>query len=62
MKTLKVPDMHCANCVARIGKALAEAGIVYETDLAQKLVCVEDGKVKEAIETLDDIGFDARES
>lgn len=61
MKTLKVPDMHCGMCVARISKALTEQGIAFKVDLAGKTVEVEDTKVAAAVEVLDDIGFSAQE-
>lgn len=61
MKTLKVPDMHCQKCVERISNALSEEKIVFDVSLDQKIVTVEDGKLSEAIEALDDLGFDATE-
>ena len=38
MTTLKVPDMHCEKCVARITKALTEAELKFEVSLAEKTV------------------------
>lgn len=61
MKTLKVPDMHCGMCAARISKALTEKGIAFKVDLAGKTVEVEDTKVTAAVEALDDIGYSAQE-
>lgn len=43
MTTLKVPDMHCEKCVARITKALTEAELKFEVSLAEKTVKVEGG-------------------
>ena len=48
MTTLKVPDMHCEKCVARITKALTEAELKFEVSLAEKTRA-----------ELDDIGFTA---
>lgn len=59
MITLKVADMHCGKCVARISDALTEAGIQFEVDLDSKTVKVEENKVALAIDELDDLGFDA---
>ncbi len=61
MKTLKVPDMHCGMCSARITKALTEKGITFKVDLTAKTVEVEDTKVEAAVEALDDIGYSAQE-
>lgn len=61
MTVLNVPDMHCESCVARIEKSFAEAGIENTVSLADKTVTVkEDAKVMQAIEELDDLGFDAK--
>ena len=62
MKKLSVATMRCEKCVARISAALAEAGIAFEISLADKLVAVEETKVAEAIEALDDLGFEAVEA
>ncbi|WP_317856169.1 heavy metal-associated domain-containing protein [Chakrabartyella piscis] len=59
MKTLKVADMHCEMCVKRISNALTEAKIAFEVDLANQTVSVEESKVAEAVEELDDLGFEA---
>ncbi len=59
MKILKVKDMHCEKCVARISNVLSEAGIKFEIDLASQTVSVEESKSAQAIEELDDIGFEA---
>ncbi len=59
MITLKVEDMHCQNCVKRITNLLTEEGIQFEIDLDNRTVDVEDGRVDEAIDCLDDLGFEA---
>ncbi|MFI3176601.1 MAG: heavy metal-associated domain-containing protein [Eubacteriales bacterium] len=59
MKVLQVADMHCMKCVSRISDALTEAGIQFEVNLEAKTVSVEADKVNLAIDTLDDLGFDA---
>lgn len=58
MKILKVEDMHCEMCVKRISNALTQANIKFEIDLPAKTVSVEESKVEQAIEELDDLGFD----
>lgn len=62
MKVLKVPDMHCSKCVTRITNALQAEGISFEVDLANKTVSVEEAKVPQAKDALDDIGFAAEEA
>ncbi len=59
MKVLQVADMHCMKCVSRISDALTEAGIQFQVNLEAKTVSVEADKVNLAIDTLDDLGFDA---
>ncbi|MFI3324840.1 MAG: heavy-metal-associated domain-containing protein [Clostridia bacterium] len=59
MRILKVEDMHCPVCVKRISNALTQADIKFEVDLESKTVSVEEGKVEQAIEELDDLGFEA---
>ena len=59
MKTLHIPGMHCQHCVARISKALGEAGIAFTIDLDSKTVSVEETKEAAAREALDDLGFEA---
>ena len=59
MKTLMVPGMHCPKCVERIKNALAAENISCEVDLAAKTVTVGEADAAKAVETLDDIGFDA---
>lgn len=59
MKVLKVPDMHCEHCVARITDALQKDGLKFSVNLADKTVTIDgcDGCVATAVDTLDDLGF-----
>ena len=61
MTTLKVPDMHCEKCVARITNALNEAKLTFSVSLADKTVTVEGGvaELEKARSELDDLGFTA---
>ena len=59
MKTYKVPDMHCINCVNRIKKALDAENIAADVDLGSKTVSVKEADAKKTLEILDDLGFDA---
>ncbi|AEE17280.1 heavy-metal-associated domain-containing protein [Treponema brennaborense] len=61
MVTLQVPDMHCAKCVARISKALDDAGLTYRVSLEDKTVSIDgcDNCVRTAVQELDDLGFSA---
>lgn len=59
MITLHVPDMHCNHCVERITKALKDNGITGSVALDSKTVSVEERDVRQAVELLDDLGFDA---
>ncbi len=60
-KVLKVEDMHCSMCVARITRALQAAGLDFSVSLDDKTVTVNgtEDDVKKAISELDDIGFGA---
>ncbi len=60
MKTLKVPEMHCENCVSRIKNALNAASVKFEVSLDNKTISVDgdDNDVKIVVEALDDLGFD----
>ena len=62
MTTLKVPDMHCENCVARITKALTAAKLTFEVSLPDKTVTIDgtDADVAAAKSELTDLGFEAR--
>lgn len=62
MTTLKVPEMHCENCVRRITSALTEARLNFKVSLKDKTVTIDGcencvGKAKAA---LDDLGFSAQ--
>lgn len=59
MKVLKVPEMHCERCVARITEALQKDGLKFEVNLADQTVTIDgcDHCVATAVETLDDLGF-----
>ncbi len=60
MTKLKVEDMHCEKCVARITKTLGEAGMKFSVSLPDKEVTIEEGDIEKAIAELDYIGFTAR--
>ncbi len=63
MAVLHVEEMHCEHCVARIEKALTEAGLDYSVSLNDKTVTVNgcENCVKTAVDALDDLGFTAVE-
>lgn len=62
MIVLSVPEMHCENCVKRIHEAFDKANIQHEVNLADKTVSIEaEDTLKDAIELLDDLGFDAKQ-
>lgn len=61
MTTLKVPDMHCQKCVARITAAMEAANISCTISLEAQTVSVEEDNIPQAIEELDDLGFDVAE-
>lgn len=56
---IKVPDMHCENCVKRINNALSEAGIKFSVELDTKTVTVDGCEhcLKTALGELEDLGF-----
>lgn len=60
MKVIKVADMHCEKCVERISKSLAEKGLKFEVNLADKTVAIDgcDHCVQTALDALDDLGFE----
>ena len=64
MTVLKVADMHCGKCVERITKILTEDGLDFNVSLADKTVTINGCEpcVKTAIESLDDLGFEAIEA
>lgn len=57
----KAEEISCGHCVARIEKALSEAGITHKVELDQKTVGIEgdESVQKQAVELLDDLGFTA---
>ena len=59
MTTLNIEGMRCEGCVARIEKALGEAGINHTVSLEAKTVTVEgdDIVVAKAMEEIEDLGF-----
>ena len=59
MKTIKVPDMMCENCVRRITNALTEADLKFQVSLEEKTVTVDgcENCVKTAVSELADLGF-----
>lgn len=61
MITLNIQEMRCNHCVERIGKLLSDMGIKHTISLEEKQVSVEvqEDKLPEVIEELDDIGFTA---
>lgn len=59
MKTIKVPDMMCENCVKRITNALTEAELKFEVSLADKTVSIDGCQhcLQTAMGELEDLGF-----
>jgi len=59
MTILNIDGMRCDGCVARIEKALTEAGITHTVSLEAKTVTVEgdDAVVAKAMEEIEDLGF-----
>ena len=59
MTILNIDGMRCGGCVARIEKALTEAGITHTVSLEAKTVTVEgdDAVVAKAMEEIEDLGF-----
>lgn len=60
MKIIKVEDMHCEKCVARIEKILTEEGLKFSVSLENKTVTIDgcDHCLKIALEALEDLGFE----
>lgn len=60
MPVIKVADMHCEKCVARITKLLTEEGLDFSVSLEEKSVTINGCQhcVKTALEALDDLGFE----
>lgn len=59
MKTIKVPDMMCENCVKRITNALNEVELNFSVNLAEKTVTIDGCEhcLKTAMNELEDLGF-----
>jgi len=62
-KKMKVPDMHCENCVRRIKEALSAAGINATVELATATVTVQGCEhcFKKAFDAVYDLGFSPEE-
>jgi copper chaperone CopZ len=60
MAVIKVADMHCEKCVARITNLLTEEGLDFSVSLENKTVTINGCEhcVKTALEALDDLGFE----
>ena len=60
MTVIKVADMHCEKCVARITKLLTEEGLDFSVNLAEQTVTINGCQhcLKKALEALDDLGFE----
>ncbi len=60
MAVIKVEDMHCEKCVARISKIMSEEGLDFTVNLSEKSVTINGCQhcVKTALEALDDLGFE----
>ena len=60
MAIIKVADMHCEKCVARITNLLKEEGLDFSVNLADQTVTINGCQhcVKTALEALDDLGFE----
>ncbi len=60
MTVIRVPDMSCDHCVARINKTLGEENLKFKVSLDNKTVEVDgdDAAVDKAIAALDDAGFE----
>ncbi len=64
MKKIKVPDMHCENCVRRITEAMAEIKVDATVDLATQTVTVNGCEhcFKKAFDEIYDLGFTPEEA
>lgn len=60
MTVIKVADMHCEKCVARITNLLTEEGLDFSVSLENQTVTINGCEhcVKTALEALDDLGFE----
>ena len=59
MTTIKVPDMMCTHCVARITNALKAADLAFTVSLEEKAVTIDGCQncVQTAVSELEDLGF-----
>jgi copper chaperone CopZ len=62
-RIIKVPDMHCENCVRRITEALLNAKIEAVVNLSEQTVTVKgcENCFKTAFEEIYDLGFSPEE-
>jgi copper chaperone CopZ len=60
MAVIKVADMHCEKCLARITNLLTEEGLDFSVSLENKTVTINGCEhcVKTALDALDDLGFE----
>lgn len=60
MTVLNVPEMHCKNCVARITRALNDAGLVFNISLQARTVTIngDEAAVAKARSEMEDLGFE----
>ncbi len=56
---IKVEDMHCGHCVARINNALNEVSIKHKISLEEKVVTIDGCEhcLKTALAEIEDLGF-----
>ncbi len=56
---IKVTDMHCEHCVARIDNALNEVAIKHQINLGEKVVIIEGCEhcLNTALTEIEDLGF-----
>lgn len=56
---IKVEDMHCEHCVARIDAALNEVAIKHQINLDEKVVIIDGCEhcLKTALTEIEDLGF-----
>ena len=54
---IKVKDMHCKNCAAKVEKALLMNGVRPKIDLDNHIVLVKDNDVTKAVEVIKQTGY-----
>jgi len=61
MTKLRVCEMHCERCVARIKKALDAEGLICSVNLEDRTITVDGcpNCVKAVVDILEDLGFSA---